>query len=119
MGGVDPLAPRPASKSASATVLLFVSERVKSGAFWPTCGAPLDAGNCLAMMSVIETKKPKITTLRVVKTAPAIFDRVGFERSLANARRNPITRSNAAKANRSKLTQGKSRVKGHCTKTKK
>src|SRR5438093_13196267 len=41
----------------SETGCRLESTSVKSGAFWPTCGAPVEAGSCLASTRMKKAKK--------------------------------------------------------------
>src|SRR5512145_1042902 len=95
------------------------SVRVKSGAFWPTCGAPVEAGSQRAAMKTTKTKKEKTTRLRALTIAVTIFDLVGCERSEENPRLIPMTISAKAIKKISKLAHGKSRVTGNQTNTEK
>lgn len=49
MGGACEFTRGADSRLESNTGLLFVSGRVKCGAFWPARGAAEDAGNCLVI----------------------------------------------------------------------
>src|SRR5688572_16496178 len=105
--------------SISETCFPVVSVSVKSGACWPTCGAPLEEGSQRAATKTVKTKNPITTTLNVAMIEVTIFERVGCERSAANPRRTPITRSTTANRKIGRLAHGKSRVAGNWMKTEK
>src|SRR5260370_32402252 len=102
------------SRFDSDTCLLFVSARVKSGAFRPTCGAPREAGNHRDATKNEKIKNPRTRTPKAARTEAAIFDI--RRRSVQNARRTPKNKSTAAMPNSSRLAQGQSRVTGQLTK---
>src|SRR6267378_6025316 len=102
------------SRSDSDTCLLFVSARMKSGAFWPTFGAPWAAGNHRDAIKNEKIKNPRTRTPKVARTEAAIFDI--RRRAGENARLTPTNESTAAMPNISRLAQGKSRVIGQRTK---
>src|SRR5260370_15890677 len=102
------------SRFDSDTCLLFVSARVKSGAFWPTLGAAWAAGNHRDAIKNEKIKNARTRTPKVTRTEAAIFDI--RRRSGENARRTPKNKSTAAMPNSSRFAQGKSRVTGQLTK---
>src|SRR5438445_11700028 len=104
------------SSSESDTDLLFVSTRVKSGAFCPTCGAPFDAGSHLDATNATKMNIPSTNTLSAARTALTIFER--RRRSGANALRTPMNNNTVAIANSKRFTHGKSRVTAQLTNTK-
>src|SRR5438445_13620535 len=103
------------SSSESDTDLSFVSTSVKSGAFCPTCGAPVDAGSHLDATNATKMNIPSTNTLSVARTELTIFEM--RRRSGANARRTPMNSSNAAIANSKKFAHGKLRVTAQLTNT--
>jgi hypothetical protein len=64
-----------------------ISERRKSGAFWPIWGALCEAGKRRAIIHVAKTKQPHSAMLSVARATPAILALLG--RPGANARRTP------------------------------
>ena len=102
------------SRDASVTVAPLVSDKAKSGAFWPTLGACVEAGKCFPKEKVKRQNKASAATLSVVSIGPATFPR--WRPGWANARRKPIARDTRAIAKKRKLAQGISRVLGYLAK---
>src|SRR5215204_1604665 len=105
--------------SLSDTVLADESGRLKSGTRWPTCGAPLEAGSQRPTTKIVKTNIANTTRLNALMIAATILERVGCGRSDAKPRRTPMKSNTPAIRNSTRFAQGKSRVNGNHTKTKK
>src|SRR6185503_811689 len=105
--------------SFSDTVLPDESGKLKSGARWPTCGAPFEAGSQRPPMKIVKTNNAITRRLNPLTIELTIFERVGCGRSEANPRRSPMKSNTAAITKSKRLAHGKSRVNGNNTKMKK
>src|SRR5262249_30826706 len=102
------------SNWASVTDLSLESVSVKSGAFCPTSGAPVDAGSHDPMTKNIKRSPASSNTPNAAANELKIFERIPL--SGLNARRRPKDKRTNAIANRTRLAQGNSRVSAHRTK---
>ena len=61
------------NSSFSETCFPVVSGKLNSGARWPTCGAPLEAGSQRAAIKTVNTNSAITRTLRVATSELTIF----------------------------------------------